>query len=151
MIKAQHAIEVKEVHFLRTLSKKDDHIMSLIALVSELSSQLTTAMQRLFQDALGEHHGREDAGRDQQPAGPPPVPTPVAGQTCMCGLQPQQSPPALCAACYTSASKTVFTPSPSTPPAQGASAAAATATCTCKEQDLGQAAQDVICSSNSSQ
>ncbi|KAI8609390.1 hypothetical protein BC830DRAFT_1150810 [Chytriomyces sp. MP71] len=53
-----------------------------------------------------------------------------------------------CAAGYTSASRTASTPSPSAPPAQGASAAAATATCTCKEQALGQAAQDVICSSN---
>ncbi|KAI8606956.1 hypothetical protein BC830DRAFT_1175871 [Chytriomyces sp. MP71] len=94
MIKAQHASKAKEACFLRTLSNKDDQIASVIAQVSELSSQLTAAMQQLFQDAPGEHHGCEDAGRDRQPAGPPPVPTPVAGQTSAHGLQPQQSPPA---------------------------------------------------------
>ncbi|KAI8610189.1 hypothetical protein BC830DRAFT_1084937, partial [Chytriomyces sp. MP71] len=81
MIKAQRASEAKEARCLRTLSKKDDRIASLIA-------------QRLFQDAPGERHGREDAGRDQQPAGPPPVPTPITNQTCARGLQPQQPPPA---------------------------------------------------------
>ncbi|KAI8617702.1 hypothetical protein BC830DRAFT_1112517, partial [Chytriomyces sp. MP71] len=65
-------LEAKEARFLRTLSEKDDRIASLIAQVSELSSQLTAAMQRLFQDAPGERHGREDADRDRQPAGPPP-------------------------------------------------------------------------------
>ncbi|KAI8613415.1 hypothetical protein BC830DRAFT_1082690 [Chytriomyces sp. MP71] len=151
MMEAQCANEAKEARFLRTLSKKDDCIASLIAQVSELSSQLTTAMQQFFQDAPREHHSHEDAG----------------------SLQPQQSPPAaqsLCqilqegpytqhednathteAASYTSASRTASTPSPSAPPAQGASAAAATSTCTCKEQTLLQAAQDVIHGSNSGQ
>ncbi|KAI8613938.1 hypothetical protein BC830DRAFT_1230132 [Chytriomyces sp. MP71] len=94
MIGAQHASKAKEACFLWTLSKKNDCISSLIVQVSELSSQLTAAMQRLFQDAPGELPGCKDAGRDRQPAGPPPVPTPVAGQTCARGLQPQQSPPA---------------------------------------------------------
>ncbi|KAI8614580.1 hypothetical protein BC830DRAFT_1169299 [Chytriomyces sp. MP71] len=91
---AQCVSKAKEARFLQTLSKKDNQIASLIAQVSELSSQITAAMQRLFQDAPGEHHSCEDAGRDRQPAGLPPVPTPVAGQTHARGLQPQQSPPA---------------------------------------------------------
>ncbi|KAI8608210.1 hypothetical protein BC830DRAFT_1156231, partial [Chytriomyces sp. MP71] len=64
MIKAQHASEAKEARFLQTLSEKDDRIASLITQVSELSRQLTAAMQPLFQDAPGECHSREDAGRD---------------------------------------------------------------------------------------
>ncbi|KAI8615549.1 hypothetical protein BC830DRAFT_1168534 [Chytriomyces sp. MP71] len=88
MIKAQRASEAKEARFLRTLSKKDNQIVSLIMQVSELSSQLTAAMQWLFQDAPGEHRSHKNAGRD-------PVPTPITNPTHVRSLQPQQLPPAV--------------------------------------------------------
>ncbi|KAI8607100.1 hypothetical protein BC830DRAFT_1175689 [Chytriomyces sp. MP71] len=152
----QHA-QARQRKCASCLSKKDDRIASLIMQVSELSSQLTTAMQWLFQDT----------------AGLPPVPTPVAGQTRVRGLHPQQLPPAarsllqlLQEGPYTRHEDNAnhadvlpvtpvhpeLRPPPlPQPPAQDTSAVATNATCTCKEQALGQAAHDVISSNNSGQ